>query len=381
VTAVRLRRGAVGSQLNRAAAVALIAASLWAGVGRALAREVALDSAPEIRPGEGLVILSVSMTGISFQSSFIEFHYQRVGSGDTADYVRLPREVFTLAPKGEFSDGRYGRVAALVLPAGRYEFTRFAGRWSSTFFQPDFRLSKPFEATDGAVVYAGNVNLHITREVEREKYSVSPEWNDEAATDLALVAAQAPWLRRESIRVDIRFDERDKARLQKLRSLYAAAEHNADAKFELGAALVRGHRTTLPFHLKADPPAGVKLLTEAAERGHGLAAYQLGTAHEEGIAAFAGLVPRDPARALALYRQAGEAGELLAMSRLVRIYQTGDLGTQADPAQAEQWLRRLRDLLERSDDAKRRYEAMASVCKMFGSGGETVRRKHGLCDI
>ncbi|MGH8683159.1 MAG: tetratricopeptide repeat protein [Burkholderiales bacterium] len=334
-----------------------------------------------MRPGEGLVILSVSMTGISFQSSVIEFHYQRVGSGDTADYVRLPPELFALAPKGEFSDGRYGRVAGLVLPAGRYEFTRFAGRWSSTFFQPDFRLSKQFEAAAGAVVYAGNFNLHIMREPEREKHSVSPEWNDEAASDFAAISGRAPWLRRESVRVDIKFDERDKARLQRVRSLYAAAERDADAKFELGVALVRGHRTTLPFHLRADLPAGLKLLTGAAEQGHGDAAYQLGAAHEGDVALFAGLVQRDHAQALAFYRQAGEAGSFLAMSRLARIYQAGDLGAQADPAQAAQWLQRARDLVGRSDDARRRYEAMARVCKAFGSGGETYRRKHGLCDI
>jgi TPR repeat protein len=75
------------------------------------------------------------------------------------------------------------------------------------------------------------------------------------------------------------------------------------------------------------------LLGQAAEIGHPAALTRLGRLFETGDG-----LPRDRQQAAALYRQAAAGGDPMAMMRLGTLYQLGD-GVERDPLQAARWFR------------------------------------------
>lgn len=82
----------------------------------------------------------------------------------------------------------------------------------------------------------------------------------------------------------------------------------------------------------------VPVLERLAAAGDTTAMYDLGEAYE-----FSRGVARAPARAVAWYAQAGEAGHGAAAARLADAYLDGELDLAADAAAAEMWAKRARD--------------------------------------
>lgn len=82
-------------------------------------------------------------------------------------------------------------------------------------------------------------------------------------------------------------------------------------------------------------------LQQAAEKGDLKAQYQMGRIFEEG---FEHYFKADPGKALVFYQQAAEQGHHLAIKRLCDAYTDGELGLQADPRKADQWLARMPQL-------------------------------------
>ena len=79
----------------------------------------------------------------------------------------------------------------------------------------------------------------------------------------------------------------------------------------------------------------VVLYRKSAERGDPAGLVGLGRAHADGAG-----VPRDPARALELYRQAEQKDYAPAFDALARAYRTGTLGLPLDVQQAEAYQRK-----------------------------------------
>jgi uncharacterized protein len=108
-----------------------------------------------------------------------------------------------------------------------------------------------------------------------------------------------------------------------------------DTRSMLGLALMRLDPDAGAF----DPKAAVDLLTRAAEGGSPEAQYELGRIYEQGV-----VVPPDPARALALYRQAADQDFADAINDLGFITYQGGLGVAPDQAAALKLFERAADL-------------------------------------
>ncbi len=96
------------------------------------------------------------------------------------------------------------------------------------------------------------------------------------------------------------------------------------------------------LHLRGDSIAskiqGAIYLERAAEKGDMKAQYQLGRIYEHG---FEHYFRPSAARALAYYRLAAEQGHVLAISRLIEVFENGELEQQPDPPLVEQWRKKL----------------------------------------
>lgn len=80
-----------------------------------------------------------------------------------------------------------------------------------------------------------------------------------------------------------------------------------------------------------DYPLAVELYRKAAQQGEPAGHVGLGRMYADGYG-----VPRDPAKALELYRQAEAKGHWQAFDMLARAYRTGDLGLAKDLAKAQE---------------------------------------------
>lgn len=78
-------------------------------------------------------------------------------------------------------------------------------------------------------------------------------------------------------------------------------------------------------------------LQRAADQGDMKAQYQVGRIFEEG---FEHYFSANEEKALRYYQQAAEQGHSLAISRLIKVFSSGELGQPADAAKAEMWQRR-----------------------------------------
>lgn len=76
-------------------------------------------------------------------------------------------------------------------------------------------------------------------------------------------------------------------------------------------------------------------LQRAADQGDVKAQYQIARIYESG---FEHYFPPSNEKALNYYLQAASHGHTLAISRLVKVYQCGELGQMVNPAEAKRWL-------------------------------------------
>jgi TPR repeat protein len=77
-------------------------------------------------------------------------------------------------------------------------------------------------------------------------------------------------------------------------------------------------------------PQALELYRKAAEQGDAAGEVGLGRMHADGTG-----VPRDPAKALELYKKAAAKSNWQAFDALARAYRTGDLGLTKDLAEAQ----------------------------------------------
>jgi hypothetical protein len=158
----------------------------------------------------GMLATSVTVSGYTPGSLWL----QLVRAGDSAVLHSIPVNVDNFGldwNPGTDGTGRAfrGRLAAIELPAGRYE----VGRWVMTVanraaYMSNARIGTKFSVRAGEVVYLGNIHLDI-----QNSASASLPWrvdvNDQRKRDLALLGQKYPALKLDGVRMEI--DARDES--------------------------------------------------------------------------------------------------------------------------------------------------------------------------
>jgi TPR repeat protein len=123
----------------------------------------------------------------------------------------------------------------------------------------------------------------------------------------------------------------------------AAAREQCTAEAEAGSADARFQLAFFSLGLGGvwAPEAAIPLIREAAGAGVSEAQYWLAWQSEEGP-----LLPNDAATAVGWYQRAAEGKHRLALDRLARAYEKGELGLTPDPREAL----RLRAQIRQCDD-------------------------------
>ena len=111
--------------------------------------------------------------------------------------------------------------------------------------------------------------------------------------------------------------------------LAAAQAGNANAQYWYGRMTATGSGVTRDLSIGAD------WILKAANAGLPIALQEAGAIYELGLGR--GI---DPARALAFYRMAGDAGVKEAAARLATAYANGELGLRQDTGEAARWAAR-----------------------------------------
>lgn len=158
---------------------------------------------------------------------------------------------------------------------------------------------------------------------------------------LCLVTAPAfPGTCREELRPLLLDPAADPVATERVRR---ACERQADAGD--ADALYQLALTELGLAGRWEPQAAIPKMLDAATRGVAEAQYWLAWQYESGA-----LLPTDAAAALGWYERAAAAGHRLALSRLAKAYDNGELGLARDAAQAA------------------RYRALQSQCAQQAGG-------------
>ncbi|MFO1355290.1 MAG: hypothetical protein U1F72_04000 [Gammaproteobacteria bacterium] len=125
-----------------------------------------------------------------------------------------------------------------------------------------------------------------------------------------------------------------------LQAVRALCQKEADA-----GDPVAGYELAL-FHLglggEWQPQAAIPLMRDAATAGVSEAQYWLAWQYEEGP-----LLDHDPALALSWYQRAANANHRLAVARLARAYEAGELGLARNPLKAAEYKAREAQCLRR----------------------------------
>ena len=116
---------------------------------------------------------------------------------------------------------------------------------------------------------------------------------------------------------------------QLVMKLFRYAADNGSTK----ALSVYGHLLHYRGEDETNKIQGAIYLRRAAEQGDIKAAYQIARLFEKGYP----VIGEDVDKALQFYRQAGEHGHVLAIKRLIEVYESGGLHQLADPQQLAFW--------------------------------------------
>ncbi len=120
-----------------------------------------------------------------------------------------------------------------------------------------------------------------------------------------------------------------KGKHQLVMKLFRYAADNGSTK----ALSVYGHLLHYRGEDETNRIQGAIYLRRAAEQGDAKAAYQVARLFETGYP----VIGEDAAKALQFYRQAGKQGHVLAIKRLVEVYESGGLCQLADSQQLAFW--------------------------------------------
>jgi hypothetical protein len=152
----------------------------------------------------GMLAASVTVSGYTPGSIWI----QLLRSGDTAPLLSIPVNVESFGldwNPGTDAAGRSfrGRLAALELAPGQYEF----GRWvmnvgNSATYVSNGRIGAKAVVKQGEVVYVGNIHIDLQQSASARLPS-QIDLNDEAKRDLPLLGRKYPELRLDGVRVAV----------------------------------------------------------------------------------------------------------------------------------------------------------------------------------
>lgn len=152
----------------------------------------------------GMLVASLTVSGYVPGSMWL----QLFRAGDTTPRHSIPINIASFGldwSPGSGASGRsmQGRLAAVEIPPGQYEF----GRWVMTVanraaYTSSARIGSRFAVGPGEVVYVGNIHIDVQNSASASlPYRV--EVNDERKRDLPLLAKKYPELKPEAVRVAI----------------------------------------------------------------------------------------------------------------------------------------------------------------------------------
>ncbi|MBN3563367.1 sel1 repeat family protein [Amphritea spongicola] len=144
---------------------------------------------------------------------------------------------------------------------------------------------------------------------------------------MKLIAPLLGWLAFAAFRSSLLKSSRAKHQL--VMKLFRKAADNGSTK----ALSVYGHLLHYRGEDETNRIQGAIYLRRAAEQGDAKAAYQIARLFEQGYP----VIGEDADKALKFYRQAGEKGHVLAIKRLIEVYESGGLHQLADPGQLAFW--------------------------------------------
>ena len=337
----------------------------------AAASEVSLDELVKPEEGKGVAIAAISFSGI-FVGGSNWVAWRRVTDADgkpdatPADDVRvsiggfLANERFSkTAPEG--APRRFGRLVALSLPPGTYEF--YTGRLEvgrSTYSNKD-EFSRRFVVRAGKVSYVGSMDLQFVNPaagggalISNLLFGVSfsqvhalPSLLDLSASELPLVHAAAPKLPKESIEVAVVEDTEARKAAGLLRELEArASAGDLGSKHRMSMGYFAGH-LTFPDgsygKVARDLEAGRRLTQELADKDVGVAAFGVAQLLDPSYTArVPNRPPADATKARQYFTVAASAYHRRGMERMVELAREGGAGQPPNDAHARAWETRVR---------------------------------------
>ncbi len=160
---------------------------------------------------------------------------------------------------------------------------------------------------------------------------------------IVLVAAPAAFAGdcRTALRPLLLSTEPDPAALQSVHTICQAEADAGDA-----VALYELALFNLGLNGEWQPQVAIPMIREAAAAGVPEAQYWLAWQHEDGP-----LLEHDPALALTWYQRAANANHRLAVGRLARAYETGELGLPRDILKALEYKARQAQCLRQQQAA------------------------------
>lgn len=121
---------------------------------------------------------------------------------DDADWRAVVKESSSAAALDVRDAGVVGRVAALRLPPGEYEFYTWkvveSSRYGTTELGPKQPFSYRFTVSPSQATYIGHLNLHLS---ERDTQEVTVE--DRSERDLVVMRAKIPSMKATAVRLEV----------------------------------------------------------------------------------------------------------------------------------------------------------------------------------
>lgn len=327
-------------------------------IGVAVANEIDLDKPVEPEPGKGIAVFSFTASGEIQSSSFLS--WRKVGADDPNGEIRVSRTTFFGneelydSPRKEF-----GRLVALALPAGTYEFYNYRNEGYKDLRNAKQEFSRRFIVEPGKIQYVGSIDVYAMYPefsggrllgaallgVWFGSIEVLPSLRNAADQDLPLMVSKGNGLALSSISLNLTPDENDRRTFDYLQTLSVKADTgDVIAKSQLMHGLSIGWTLTESMErirVMSDHAKFRQLAEELSTRGIGGADYYLGKLYDPLIKnQLVGRPPSDSKRAFNHYL--ADAGRYFrpAMSRVYRVYDKGLLDMKEDSMLASLWEKR-----------------------------------------
>ncbi|MDD5242094.1 MAG: hypothetical protein PHG47_10325 [Sulfuricella sp.] len=360
----------VGKNSTPVALVALLlACGFWLFMGVAAAHEIDLDKPIELEPGNGVAVFSFTASGDIQNSSFLS--WRKVGADDPNGEIRVSQAKFF--GNEEFFDSprkKFGRLAALTLPAGTYEFYSYRNEGYKDMRKAKQEFSRRFTVEPGKIQYVGSLDVYALYPefsggrllaaaligVWFGSIEVLPTLSDAADIDLPLIISKGNGLALSSISRNVAPDENDRRILDYLQTLRIKADKgDVSAQSQLMHGLSIGWTLTENMErirVMTDHAMFRQLAEVLSARGVSGADYYLGKLYDPLINnQLVEHPPADGKRAFNYYL--ADAGRYFrpAMSRVSRVYDKGFLDVKEDSIQTSLWDKRIEAMVNMDVEA------------------------------